>query len=395
MGSTSTNAEMDVDNFLVEVNGSGIREALRLVLDVEFERPDILLVEEPEIHLHPALETSIMRYLKRVSSECQVFITTHSTNFLDTAEGKNQYLVSKPHSTRVELLGKEEAETQIPRELGIRLSSLFLYDRLVFVEGLSDEDVLREWATKLNVNFGQANVGFIAMGGVRNFTHFAAGAVLSFLTKRQVKMWFVVDRDEKQDVEVATLKEQVGVNGSVNVLKKREIENYLLCARAIAEFIQLKKRLSGGADESPSTEDVAKIIEECSDELKHASVDRRVAKLLCKPVYPSMERICSKLKEGTIVDRVTHELETLLGELEAAKSSASQVYAKEAELVDACWHRDRLSIIPGDELLDRVCQKYGVRFKKKQGDSARLAALMKEDEIDREMIDLVRLIGGD
>ncbi len=53
-------AELDVDDFLVEVNGSGIREALRLILDVEFGHPDIVLVEEPEMHLHPALETSVM-----------------------------------------------------------------------------------------------------------------------------------------------------------------------------------------------------------------------------------------------------------------------------------------------------------------------------------------------
>ena len=138
----------------------------------------------------------MMRYLKRISSDLQVFITTHSTNFLDTAEMKNVYLnrttqhwytaalfeslpppdhelvglqcgalsrglqagfsrrctvarrliagrrrknrlfvectnlmrsdlVSKPDSTRVQLLDFEEAETQIPRELGIRLSAFF------------------------------------------------------------------------------------------------------------------------------------------------------------------------------------------------------------------------------------------------------------------------------
>jgi putative ATP-dependent endonuclease of OLD family len=57
---TEQDAELDVDDFLVQVNGSGIREALRLILDTEFDSPDILLVEEPEIHLHPALETSVM-----------------------------------------------------------------------------------------------------------------------------------------------------------------------------------------------------------------------------------------------------------------------------------------------------------------------------------------------
>ncbi|NER05210.1 MAG: AAA family ATPase, partial [Okeania sp. SIO3C4] len=158
------NAELDVDDFLVEVNGSGIREALRLVLDFEFEQPNILLIEEPEIHLHPALEISMMRYLKRISSRCQIILTTHSTNFLDTGEMQNVYLVSKPDSTQIQKLDIQEAETKIPQELGIRLSSLFMFDRLVFVEGKSDEDVIREWASKLGVNFSQANVGFVIIG---------------------------------------------------------------------------------------------------------------------------------------------------------------------------------------------------------------------------------------
>lgn len=77
---------MDVDDFVVEVNGSGIREALRLVLIAMLNDPVVVLVEEPEVHLHPSLETSVMQYLKSLSQRCQLFVTTHSTNFLDTAE---------------------------------------------------------------------------------------------------------------------------------------------------------------------------------------------------------------------------------------------------------------------------------------------------------------------
>src|ERR1700738_518980 len=127
---------MDVDDFLLEVNGSGIREALRLVLDVEFQHPKLLLVEEPEIHLHPALETGMMRFLKGISLSCQVFISTHSTNFLDTPEMSNVYLISKiGGATKVDQLTLEDAEAVLPKELGVRLSSLFMFDRLVFVEG--------------------------------------------------------------------------------------------------------------------------------------------------------------------------------------------------------------------------------------------------------------------
>jgi putative ATP-dependent endonuclease of OLD family len=56
----------------------------------------------------------------------------------------------------------------LPSELGIRLSSLFMYDQIIFVEGPSDEQIIREFARSLGVNFGQLNLGFVQMRGVRN-----------------------------------------------------------------------------------------------------------------------------------------------------------------------------------------------------------------------------------
>jgi putative ATP-dependent endonuclease of the OLD family len=91
-GLPADGAELDVDDFLVEANGAGIREALRIVLDFEFEHPQVLLIQEPEIHLHPGLETSMLSYLRRVSETCQVFITTHSTNFLESSDVGNIYI---------------------------------------------------------------------------------------------------------------------------------------------------------------------------------------------------------------------------------------------------------------------------------------------------------------
>jgi len=76
------------------------------------------------------------------------------------------YLVAKDRSTKVELLSLGDAESVIMNELGIRLSSLFMYVRLIFVEGASDEVILREWAATCRINLSQRNVGFIRMGGV-------------------------------------------------------------------------------------------------------------------------------------------------------------------------------------------------------------------------------------
>jgi putative ATP-dependent endonuclease of OLD family len=387
-------AEMDVDDFLVELNGSGIREALRIVLDVEFEHPDLLLIEEPEMHLHPSLETSMMRYLKRIGPDCQVFISTHSTNFLDTGEMKNVYLISKTDSTRIQLLDYEEAENQIPKELGIRLSSLFMFDRLVFVEGSSDEAILREWASALTLNLSRSNVGFIHMGGVRNFTHYAAEAILSFLTKRQVQMWFILDRDERNDDEITKLKEMVGERADVRTLERREIESYLLCPRAIVRFIARKRELSQVQfeEELPTESDIENTIRRCASELKQIAIDKRVVKILCRPVYLSTKRLFEDSESTTVADGIAQEIRRSIKELEEAKSRIQSVYEEQTKVINDVWASIGSHIVPGDLLLDLVCQQYGVRFKKDR-DGVRLASLMDETEIDREVKEIIHSIG--
>ena len=397
-GTGKTVAELDIDEFLVEVNGSGIREALRLVLDVEFEHPHILLVEEPEIHLHPALETTMMLYLKRTSSKLQVFLTTHSTNFLDTAEMKNVYLISKPtNSTQVQLLDFEEAESQIPKELGIRLSSLFMFDRLVFVEGKSDAAIIREWATVLGVNLNQTNVGFIPIGGSRNMGHYAAQETLSFLKKRQVTMWILIDRDERDDTEISKLKKALGQRANISVLRKREIENYLICPRAIARFIKLKKELALSekvSDEvEPAISDIKKTIDECADQLKQVTIDKRVARRSFLSIRPWLIMHVDNGHEASVVKMITDKSQKMIEQMQETINRLAIIYEEESNAVDAAWQNDKLNLVPGDVLLDMVCQRFNVRYKKEL-DGVRLAALLTENEIDDEIKEIIRAIGN-
>jgi len=387
-----TSAEMDVDNFLVEVNGSGIKEALRLLLDVEFEHPNILLVEEPEIHLHPALETSMMRYLKRISCNCQVFITTHSTNFLDTAEMNNVYLVTKSNSTQIHQIDIGEAEARIPQELGIRLSSLFMFDRLVFVEGISDEEAIREWASIIGINLSQANVGFIRMGGARNFAHFATEETLNFLAKRQVKMWFLIDRDEKEDSEIVRMQTRLGQNAKLQVLNKREVENYLTCPRAIRSFIEHKRQSSGTPNEELPTEDQVKAkIDECAEKLKQFAISKRVVKISCKPVYPETKAIFENLQAQEAVEKISESIQAIIDQLQTEKTNLESVYTSKADEIEKIWTAQKMNIVPGDLLLDAVCKEYNIRFKKEK-DTSKLASLMRKEEIDQEIQKVIKEI---
>lgn len=380
-------AELDVDDFLVEVNGSGIRESLRLILDVEFERPDILLVEEPETHLHPALETSMMQYLKSTSTERQVFITTHSTNFLDTTEMKNVYLISKQTSTEAQLLNFENAEIHVPRELGLRLSSLFLYDTLVFVEGPSDEDIIRAWASKIGVNLNQANVGFVRMEGSRNIMRYASENILSFLKKRQVRLYFLIDSDERSNQEIEILEQKA----NMHILKKREIENYLIVPRAVAKFIQWKQ--DDGRPENEHIEcslaEIQKILANSAEELKQLVIDKRVNHLICKSMHWKLEDD----PNSPILEKVAQASRRMVSHLEETERNMQSIYYDQVREVDRIWDSQRFDLVPGDELLDMVCKKYNVRFKKREGDGKLLAELMNKNEIAEEVQWFIRQIG--
>ncbi|MET8372389.1 AAA family ATPase [Micromonospora profundi] len=382
-------AEMDVDEVLVEMNGAGIREALRLVLDNELGSPDLLLVEEPEVHLHPALEVSMLRYLKAASARTQIFVTTHSTNFLDTSDMRNVYLTRRDPWVTVSLLDYEQAEIAIPEELGIRLSSLFMYDRLVFVEGASDEAVLRELAPRAGVNFGQANVGFVVMGSSRNFTHYASRSTIEILTKRRVKMSFILDRDESSDEDIAALRARLEGIAHVHVLQRREMENYLATPRPLTEFIQEKRRLQN-SEFSDVTEDlVTRRLSECADKLRQFAIEKRVLRASCRPVFFDREAIFEESSDDDFSSRVASELRRQAEALGARAAETERLLKHEEEHVNSQWQGKKMDLVPGDELLDSVCREFGVRFKKRH-DGVRIAGLMRTTEVPAELAQLLR-----
>lgn len=381
-------AEMDVDDVLVEMNGAGIREALRLILDNELSQPQLLLVEEPEIHLHPALELSMLRYLRFASSRTQVFVTTHSTNFLDTSEMRNVYLTRREPWVSASLLDYEQAETAIPDELGLRLSSLFMYDRLVFVEGGSDEAILRELAPLVDVNFGQTNLGFVIMGSARNFTHYASEATIDFLTKRRVKMSFILDRDEASEEEVEALKQRLNGLAETHILNRREIENYLLVPRALAEFIAESRQLQGLDASDVSESLVSERLEECANSLRRLAVEKRILRSLFTPIYFDRNSVFENT-DADFDSRLCAEIDRQIAALGERKTEIQARAEQEETLVSQIWDSRKLAIVPGDELLDCVCRKFGVRFKKRR-DGSRIAQLLKVEELPTELTELLK-----
>ena len=385
-GRPESAAEMDVDNFLVEANGAGIREALRLILDLELSEPKLVLIEEPEVHLHAGLARVVANYLKEKSHSVQMFITTHSTDFVDFMPFQTVFLVSRDehNGTACQPIEAGNASLTIPAELGLRLSTVFMFDRLVFVEGPTDEAVLREFARKLEIDLTKNNVGFIYMEGTRNFAHFAADATLDFLSRRQVHLHFIVDRDERDDAEVTRMIERLGDRAKLKVLDRREIENYLLRPEAVRPFIEEKLRLAGNNSPSVSQREVEDTIAIEAVALKDEVVRLKIENRMLKPIF-----LHTRAADGSSIEerlRKASEVLALRQERFARESDAIR-----AE-VQAQWPREAISLAPGSKILEKVTQRFGARFQKDKGDTERLARLLPRDLIPTEIQELLRAI---
>lgn len=94
---------------------------IALYLRYVVQRGEVLIIEEPESHLHPAMQVKLAHFLaKVVKAGVRLIITTHSETFLE-ALGNLVGLASLPSEERQGIAGSDSALS--PGELGVWLFS--------------------------------------------------------------------------------------------------------------------------------------------------------------------------------------------------------------------------------------------------------------------------------
>jgi putative ATP-dependent endonuclease of OLD family len=146
----------------------------------------ILSIEEPEAHLHPALQYKLLRYIEKRVRETkrnrQVFITTHSTH-ITSASPLDQLIVCSlsdtPNTPGISYPGKcftnnaegKASKAYVERYLDATKSNLLFSKGIILVEGIAEQLLIPALAECMNCSLEEHHVALIPMGGL-TFKHF-------------------------------------------------------------------------------------------------------------------------------------------------------------------------------------------------------------------------------
>lgn len=221
--------------------GSGFHQTLTLLAFLFGYQPTTILLDEPDAHLHVNLQREILDYFKRKSLELgtQFLIATHAEEFARGVDPSQIVSLLNRKPKRVESTPAVlQAMADVSNE---EITRLMASPYLLYVEGESDERILRAWAGACGAQGVMDKVCFKAMGG-GDKKNMKERADKHFEALRQivpsVARLMLFDFD---DAEVA-FHPQEG-NPVLAEWKRKNIENYLLVPdawrRAALQQLQL------------------------------------------------------------------------------------------------------------------------------------------------------------
>ena len=313
--------------------GFGFQVWLQLLTHIiNNKNADIIVVDEPEIYLHPDLQHKILNLLRETNAK--ILLATHSTEIINEAEPNEVLIVDRKYTSARRLnnlLDLQSATDLIGSNQNINLTRLARGKRILFVEG-KDLKILSKLSAVAEYKwlFEKTNLTVIPIEGFsQNERIRGTNWTFSKIISEEIKIMALFDRDYRCDEEVREFTYRIKKDASyVHVLKRKEIENYLLNEYIIYKTINsiLKRRST--------------------------SINNKYEEFTLENTKEVLFQLTNKFKVDVLSQIAAHKFRYSI----SAGSDLATILKNEQKTFEENWHSldYRFKVIPGKEFLSTL-----------------------------------------
>ncbi len=131
--------------------GEGFKRLFVMLFYIFNPQYKIILIDEPEIHLHPSIIRKFLHILERENMGNQVLFTTHHPSFVQAKYLPKTWRAGRNENGNTAVYGFSEKNIDIDRfiqEINDDNSAMLFSDKVLLVEGVSDRIFMREMINK-------------------------------------------------------------------------------------------------------------------------------------------------------------------------------------------------------------------------------------------------------
>ncbi|HEG0426815.1 TPA: AAA family ATPase, partial [Campylobacter jejuni] len=219
---------MDKQNeYEARMMSDGERAILYLIMYVLCIEEKIILIDEPELHLHPSLTNKLWDILEKHRQDCLFIYITHDLNFASSHTNSDKFWIKSYNGKKWEFK-KISTNEIMPQELFLKL--LGARRNILFIEGENNSLDFKIYSAL----YPQYQI--ITCGSCEKVVQYTK-AFNEQNALHGFKAYGIIDRDYRSQNEINALMKK-----DINVLKVAEVENLFLLECIILAILKQSNR---------------------------------------------------------------------------------------------------------------------------------------------------------